>query len=218
MATNIKKIMMILIAVSTVMACSKKDGNQLPGRGGVGVLGVSGNTPTCATTQQAVGRVYENNSSGSSYTFEQRVKGLIAATVDPQYFGTISGSANDAQSGVTMEGRLRYDGNGTVLLDQTNLRLTIYDSLVGQLDSSGKTIEPFTINFNTATSGTVNLATKQFTILFADDVGEVTVTGSINNSTVNGTISYKNYKNFNSAQGSSAVLGAFTIATCGWIN
>jgi len=219
MKTNIRKIMTILIAVAALSACSKKENSGITARDGVaGALAVETNVPTCAPTQQSVGRVYENNASGSSYTFEQRAKGLIAATVDPQNFGTISGDPNDAQNGITIEGRLRYDANGAVILDQTNMRLMVYDSYVGQKDSSGTPIQPYPINFNAATSGTVNVSTKQFTVLFKDSYGEVTVTGTINNSTVVGTISYANTTNFNGGQGSSAVLGGFTINTCAWVN
>lgn len=208
---------MILIAASSLAACAKKSGNNLAGRGAGTAVGVAGNAPTCTNVQQSSGRVYENNATGSAYTFEQRVKGLIAATVDPQYFGTISGDPNEAQSGVTLEGRLRYDASGKVLLDQTNLKLTVYDSFVGQKDSSGTTIQPFPINFNAASAGTMNLATKQFTLQFKDSYGEVNLTGVVNGATVTGTISYQNYTNYNGSQGSGSILGAFTIATCGWI-
>jgi hypothetical protein len=218
MKTNIRKIMTILVAVAALSACSKKDDSGVTARAGVNALGVDSNVSTCGSTQQAVGRVYENNASGSSYTFEQRAKGLISATVDPQNFGSISGNPNDAQSGVTIEGRLRYDANGAVILDQSNLRLMVYDSYVGQKDSAGATIQPYPINFNAATSGTVNVSTKQFTVLFKDSYGEVTVTGTINNSTVVGSISYTNYSSYNGGQGVSAVLGGFTINACALIN
>jgi hypothetical protein len=218
MKTQIRKIMTILVAVAALSACSKKEDSGVTARAGVGALGVNSNVSTCTSTQQSIGRVYENNASGSSYSFEQRAKGLLSATLNPEVFGTISGNPNEAQSGVTIEGRLRYDANGAVILEQSNLRLTIYDSYVGQKDSSGAAIQPYPINFNAASSGTVNVSTKQFTVLFKDTYGEVTVTGTVNNSTVVGSISYTNYSSYNGGQGASAVLGGFTINTCAWIN
>lgn len=215
MATHSKKITMILVATFSLVACSKKSEDRSARQTGAAV-GVTGNSPTCSTAQQAVGRVYDASNSVSS--FEQRVKGLLSATVDPQFFGTISGNGNDAQNGVTIEGRLRYDGSGNILLDQTNLKLTIYDSFVGQKDSSGNIIAAYPIQFNTATGGSVNLQTKTFTIQFRDNYGEVVLTGNINASTVTGTITYQNFVSFNGTQPSGGALGAFSIATCGWIN
>jgi hypothetical protein len=201
------------------VACSKKSDNREARAPEVG-LGVPGNTPTCTAGQQAVGRIYEsgNTASNSSLTFEQRVKGLLSATVDPQFFGTISGSGNDAQNGVTIEGRLRYDANGTVLLDQSNVKIMIYDSFVGQLDSQQQVIQAYPINFNAAAAGTMNLQTKVFMLKFKDEFGEITLNGTVNAANVSGTISYQNDKNVTGGSLSAGFLGEFSIATCGWIN
>ncbi len=217
MTINIKKLTVIFFAVSVLASCAKKSEDRTA-RGSGPALGVAGNTSTCGTGQQSVGRIYEANNIDSTSTFEQRVKGLISATVDPQYFGTISGNGNDAQSGVTIEGRLRYDGNGSVLLDQSNLKITIYDSYVGQKDSSGNAVQAYPINFNTASAGTMNLQTKVFTLQFKDTYGEVTLNGTVNASTVTGTVSYQNYTSYKGGQAAAGNLGTFTIATCGLVN
>jgi hypothetical protein len=119
---------------------------------------------------------------------------------------------------VTIEGRLRYDGNGNVLLDQSNLKIMITDSFVGQLDSGKKPVQPYPINFNAATAGTMNLQTKAFTLLFKDAYGEINLNGIIDAKTVTGTLSYQNYVNATGGQVAASVLGAFSIPTCGWIN
>lgn len=212
-----KNILMMLILLATAAACTKSNRNS-SGRETPGALGPANTTGSCATPQQALGWVYENNAAGTAVPFEQRVKALIAATVDPKYFGTISGQPTGGQNGVTMEGRLRYDAQGTVLLDQTYLKLTIYDSYVGQKDSSGTPVQPYPINFNTAAAGQVNPTTKQFTVRFKDNYGEVTLTGALNNSTAVGTLSYQNYTNFDGSPGASGVLGGFNIPACAWFN
>ncbi|WP_413287549.1 hypothetical protein [Bdellovibrio sp. HCB337] len=221
MTSKFLKLMMIVVTASSLVACSKKASeNNLSGRGvnNGGIVGGSGNAPNCSTSQQSIGRVFESNASGSGYTFEQRAKGLLSATVDPQFFGTINGSQNNtSQSGITLEGRLRYDTNGNVILDQTNMKLLIYDSFVGQTDSSGKTIQPYPINFFAATAGTMNLATKQFTVQFKDSDGDITITGTVNGATVTGSISYQNFKSYNGSTPAAGVLGAFSIPTCAWI-
>lgn len=216
MTSPMKKIMMILVAMTALVACSKSnDSRPARANGNVGVSG-GGSSSTCTTAGQATGRVYDNGVSGTS--FEQRVKGLLSASVDPQYFGTISGNGNDAQTGVTIEGRLRYDSNGNILLDQTNLKLIVTDSYVGQKDSNGATIQAYPIQFSTASSGNMNLSTKTFTVLFKDSYGEVTVTGTVNGSVVSGSISYNNYVSYDNSTPASGSLGAYQIATCGLIH
>lgn len=210
-----KKITMILVAMTALVACAKgNDSRSGRTNNNVGVSG--GTSTTCGTNTQSVGRVYDNDASGTS--FEQRVKGLLSALVDPQYFGTISGNANDAQTGVTIEGRLRYDSNGNILLEQSHLKLMVTDSYVGQKDSNGATIQAYPIQFSAASSGNMNLATKTFTLLFKDRYGEVTVTGTVDGSTVRGSISYNNNTSYNNSTPASGLLGAFQIATCAWIN
>jgi hypothetical protein len=221
MTIDIKKLMMLLLAVSSLVACSQKSEDR-EARAMDFALGVNGTSPTCSTGQEGIGHIYESGSAsgidGTAASFEQRVKGLISATADPQLFGVISGTGDGIQNGVTIEGRLRYDGSGGVLLDQSNMIITIKDSFVGQLDSAKKLIPAYPINFHAATAGSVNLQTREFTLQFKDAYGEITLNGVINTKVVTGTVSYQNYKNVTGAPPSAGVLGAFSIATCGWVN
>lgn len=223
METSVRKIILVLLAVLSVSACSKKsDSRQArdPGVGtGLGVPPVT--TSACNAGQQTTGRIYEDASNpliNTSLSFEERVKGLLSAKEDPQFFGTISGNGNDPQNGVTLEGRLRYDGHGAVLLDQSSVNIVIHDSLVGQLDSQNIPIKAYPIYFSAASSGTVNLQTNTFTLQFKDAYGEITLDGTIASTTVTGTISYRNYQNATGGALAAGVLGAFSIATCAWIN
>lgn len=216
MRISAQKIVLALLVVFSLSACNQKksggSGRLNPGQAG------PLNTAQCSSADQAIGRVFESSVAGSNVPFEQRVKGLLAATVNPQYFGTISGNGQSAQNGVTLEGRLQYNPqSGAVVLEQTNLRLTIYDSFVGQADEGGSPIQPYVINFETATSGTVNVATNQFTLQFGDQYGSVSVTGQMAGTTVTGTISYQNTTNFDGSAGYGGTLGDFSISTCGWL-
>jgi hypothetical protein len=217
METTFKKIMMILLAVSSLAACSNKNDNRTTRDPGLNV-GTAGAPTTCDANQQAVGRIYDAGTAGTVYSFEQRVKGLISASVDPEEFGIISSNSNVAQNGVTIEGHLFYDGNGNVLLDQSKLKITVSDSFVGQKNSDGKIIEAYPINFNSAVAGTMNLQTKAFMLQFKDAYGDITLNGVINAATVTGTVSYQNYTSYDGGQASAGVLGTFSIATCGWVN
>lgn len=214
MASKLTKLILILVAVSGLAACAQKTNSSILSGRGRGAAAVPNNSQSCSSSQQSVGRVYDNGTAGG--TFEQRTKGLLSAILNPNLFGTISGSTS-GQTGVTIEGHLRYDSSGNVILEQTSMKLMIYDSYVGQLDQAGQTIDAYPINFSKASSGTMNLATKQFTIQFKDQYGEITVTGVVGGSTVTGSISYQNYTSYSGGAAASGVLGAFSIATCGWV-
>lgn len=209
---------MLFMAMGFLAACSSGVDMRSARSSEVTANGITGGATSCGSSTQAVGRVYDDGSSSASGTFEARVKGLLSATVDPQYFGTISGDPSNAQTGVTIEGQLRYDSAGNVTLSQTTLKLSVLDSFVGQTDTTGTTISAYPINFSAASSGTVNLATKTFTVLFKDNYGEITLTGTIGGSTTTGTVSYKNYVSYNGGTVSSGTLGAFQIPTCAWTN
>lgn len=219
MSTQWMKILMSFVVLTTLAACSNgadlrsaRASNQA-----TGVTG-SGGSSSCGVTTQVAGRVYDGGGS-SSYTFEQRVKGLLAASVDPQYFGTISGDSASTATGVSMEGKIVYDASGNVNVSQTNLKLVVTDSFVGQTDASGKLVTAYPMNFASASSGTVNIAAKTFTVLFKDSYGEITLTGSYNSSTTTGSITYTNFSTVASGNfPTSGTLGAFQISTCSFIN
>lgn len=209
MLTQWVKIIMCVGVLAATAACSKgADFHTARATSATGVVG-SGVGSTCGNTAQTTGRVYDNG-GGSSYTFDQRVKGLLAASVDPQYFGTITG--------VTIEGHIAYDTNGTVNVSQTNLKLVVADSFVGQKDDKGGIISAYPMNFATATSGTVNIAAKTFTVLFKDSYGEITLTGNYGTSVVTGSISYTNFSTVATGNyPTSGTLGAFQISSCSFI-
>lgn len=221
MAKMLKNTLMMLLVLSSLVACAKKEGGRAArtsgANTGVGASPFGGATGNCAPNGQSVGRVYDDGTA-SGYSFEQRVKGLISALVNPEYFGAISGDPNAGANGVTIEGHLSYDANGNVLLDQTHLMLLVYDSYVGQKDSDGKLVEAYPIKFPKAAAGSVNLQTKAFTVQFKDSYGEMTVTGSLQSNLVTGHLTYQNSTSFDGGAPSAGALGAFTIPTCAWIN
>lgn len=209
MLTQWMKIIMCAGVLATTVACSKgADFHSARATNTTGVVG-SGVGSTCGNTTQSTGNVYDNG-GGSNYTFEQRVKGLLAASVDPQYFGSITG--------VTMEGHIAYDSTGNVNISQTNLKLVVADSFVGQKDDKGGIITAYPMNFASATSGTVNIAAKTFTVLFKDSYGEITLTGNYGSATVTGSISYTNFSTVATGNyPTSGTLGAFQISSCAFI-
>ncbi len=221
MFTRWMKIMLSVVVFGTMVACSQNTNfRSARGMGGVtGDTGVTGSgSSNCGNTTQATGRVYDGGGSASSETFEQRVKGLLSASIDPSYFGTISGDNSNASTGVSMEGRISYDSSGNLNVSQTNLKLTVTDSYVGQTDSTGAVVQAYPMGFSTASSGAVNLAAKTFSVVFKDNYGEITVTGSFSGSIATGTISYANYQTAVAGKNpSSGNLGSFQISTCSFV-
>jgi len=217
--TLTKKLMQLMVlgvALVSLSACSK--GMEYRASRTADGVNSNGNDTnnSCSSSTQATARVYDSGSA-SGTTFEQRVKGLLSALVDPQYFGTISGDANSTQTGVTIEGRIRYDSAGKIQTSQSSLKLVVTDSFVGQKDGEGKTVTAYPIQFNSASSGEVH-SDRTFSAVFKDTLGEITVTGTLGGSTVTGKISYVNYTSFDGSAGASGDLGSFTLPTCAWSN
>ncbi|MBS1970290.1 MAG: hypothetical protein JSU04_08275 [Bdellovibrionales bacterium] len=217
MFTQLMKIMLSVVVFGTMVACSQNTDLRSARATGI-ATGVTGSgSSSCGTTTQTTGRIYDGGGT-SSYTFEQRVKGLLSSSIDPSYFGTISGSSSSTSTGVSMEGHIAFDSSGNLNISQTNLKLTVTDSYVGQTDSTGAVVQAYPINFSSASSGTVNLSAKTFSVVFKDNYGEITVTGSFSSSMATGTVSYANYQTAVAGNyPSSGTLGSFQISTCSFV-
>jgi hypothetical protein len=218
MFSTVQKTVMILFALASLAACSSaKNMSAARNASDVGAVGnqTSVNGVSCKGNS---GRIYDGGTAGASGTFEQRIKGLVSATVDPSYFGSIDGSMNSTQTCVAFEGRLNTDASGNVNVSQSNLKITVYDSYVGTADVDGGTIEPYVIQFSAASSGQVNASGKTFSIQFKDEYGEINLSGSFAQATTTGTMNFKNYKSFDNASSpASALLGAFSIPTASFV-
>ena len=99
MFTQLMKIMLSVVVFGTMVACSQNTDLRSARATGI-ATGVTGSgSSSCGTTTQTTGRIYDGGGT-SSYTFEQRVKGLLSSSIDPSYFGTISGSSSSTSTGV----------------------------------------------------------------------------------------------------------------------
>lgn len=210
----IKKTALIFALLALFVGCSKggsKDSTRFKN------LTASGTANSaCNSALKPVGQIFNDPSSTSDGSFEQSVKGLLSALINPQEFGTISGDVNNSQTGVSFEGKIRYGSDGTLLLEQTNLKISVRDSFVGQKDVSGQIINPYVINFGNATSGTVNIPDQSFSVLFKDSYGEVLLQGKVVNQLATGSLSYRNFVHYDGGTPASGELGRFQISACGW--
>ncbi|MBK9322623.1 MAG: hypothetical protein IPM97_06655 [Bdellovibrionaceae bacterium] len=209
--SNIKKWTMSMALAVVLTACSSAKTTSVGARSAEGLVGAGAVSGTSCKSHN--GRIYESTSNQGA-SFEQRVKGLISATVDPSYFGAIEGSKTATQTCVAIEGRISYDvSSGAVNLSQSNLKITIYDSFVGTNNSNNEPIEPYVIQFTGAAAGRVIVAEKSFNLQFKDEVGEINLTGNLSQTMTTGNVSYQNYENFNSNSPASGFLGDFSIPT-----
>jgi len=214
----IQKLLVLLLALVCLSACSQQNFATQSGRSTANAIVNNTNTMSGTTCSTAIGRVYDSSSVSSSQTFEQRVKALLSASANPTSFGTIDGSQTATQTCVMMEGRLNYDSSGNVNASLSTLKLTIYDSYVGQKDTSGNTITPSVITFSSASSGQVDVNGKSFTLKFSDSYGEIDLTGNFAQTTTTGTMSFQNTTSFDQSASSSGVLGAFSIGTSAFVH
>jgi len=220
MITPCMKILMSFVLLASLAACSK--GTEFRAARTSQAAAVTGNnSPTCGVTTQATGRIFDSGVA-DGFTFEQRVKGLLAASIDPAEFGSISGDSNSTTTGVSFAGKISFEANGNVKVNSSILALTVTDSLVGQMNDKGHLVTAYPMNFSSASSGTINTTAKTFTVVFKDSYGEITLTGSYKNAMTTGSISFVNYSTVSTTTtGSfptSGVLGSFQVPTCSFIS
>ncbi len=175
---------------------------------------------SCSTKTDDLGLVYDEKKDGSSYStlsFEQRVKGLVSATLDPSEIGSISGEKNFSRQYISMAGSFKFDNSGNLQVADTSVQLLINDSLVGTKDAQNVAIEPYSVGFSAATSGSIDRAAKTFKVIFQDSYGSITFQGTYDASMARGRVDYANTQAVSGSTPASGVLGAFYISTCALI-
>jgi hypothetical protein len=205
-----QKLFLIALASLSLAACApaSKMGTIARSNGAANVGGNSYNgVSACGTS---AGRIYDSPvvTGVAVGSFEQRVKSLVSASLDPSLFGSIDGSSSGTNC-VGLSGRLSYDPNsGTVNAAQSSLVITVNDSFVTTQSES-----PYEINFTAASTGTFSSADKSFTLQFQDDYGLVLLKGAVSGGLATGVVYFQNSKSYNNASPSSALtaLGAFSI-------
>lgn len=205
------KKLTILIALSLLAACSpKKTSVQANAVNGTATIaGVS--TGTCTGVTSTVGTIYDN---ANSYNFENQVKGLLSATTSPYEIGSISSQGN-AKTGVLFNGAIKLDAAGNVVAANTNLKITIYDSIWLANQTQANLIE---IAFSTAKSSTItgqfNMTSGDGFLSLKDQYGEVRFQGRFDAQNFSGTVSYQNSTNVLGGTPMSGTLGQFFIQRC----
>lgn len=213
---------MFSLATVMMVACTpKKDSARTVGvtraadAAGIvnGTAGVIANT--CSQNQFPIGTIYDSGTAQvslyNSGTYEDRVKGLLSATVNPQEVGQIS-SAQWETTGVRFQGVIKLDQNGNVQLAQSKILIKVYDSFVLQQNA-----QPIPVSIEAASEGRFDMQTGTGYVVFKDQYGEIRLDGRFDAQNFSGQISYKNYVSFDNQTPSQGQLGQFLIARCGII-
>lgn len=197
------KVLMTVAAMSSLIACGKSSPNNST-RGAEGVSALAAQMATCANGQSAVGYVYSD--SGDLTTQAQE---LVSATINPQFFGTVSGQPG-AATGIDLRMRIKMV-NGQVNAAATMMQLVIYDSNVGQPSTvnAGQLIQPYPITMTQA----VQASNSQ--ILFEDQFGRILVNiTQTDPQSIRGTIQFENKTNVAGGTAYSDTLGSFILPAC----
>lgn len=212
-------ILILMLSSSGLVACSQNDLSTVRtasngGTGGNGSAGGGGGFPTsCSST--TVGKIYDPAGGGST-AFEQQVKSFVSATLNPTLLGSVSGDIN-AATGIDLKGSWSFDSSGSLVLAGAAVSIEIFDSYVGTTDSAGETILPYTIDFSSAASGSLNRTTGQFTVVFRDSYGSITFTGTKGSTYSEGTVTFANTTAVSGYSPASGTLGSFKINNCALI-
>lgn len=166
----------------------------------------------------AAGTIYNETLDGispySSRSFQDRVGDFVSATLAPSDLGSVSGDKNSKTNYISLTGKAKFDTNGQIIPAQSSLKILIYDSLVGSLNSDGEAISAYPVTIEQAVSGQYDSVQQTFTVIYQDSYGNVTLTGKVNGSSISGRIDFANTAAVDSLGPRSGALGAFSISTC----
>lgn len=205
-----KKLIQVLALFATVLslaACGKSGNSKQETRAG---------GARTAGTVQAVGSMCTNGTSAIGYiyadgvtNFQDEVRGLVSATLDPDVFGAVSGVPRDT-TGIDL--RLDVDRASATV---RSIQLVIYDEFVGTKDSTGQVIQPYPITVPKAAGGFVNAATRSLNLVFTDQHGDIRIIGQSNDGAViEGTVEYHNRTHFAQGTPRNGTLGRFRLPLC----
>lgn len=184
------------------------------------------------------GQIY-NAGGRSDAQFEQNIRGFSSATLDPwgdpsngvqPELGTISGQVG-GQTGVWIRGDAnvsggKFDPSGAnqrqLDLNNTNIRIIVWDSYAGRSDANGDVIPEYGVSFTSATNASfINYQSKSAVIVFEDAYGWVKFSGTFDADWFRGTVEYYNFDYVKSIVSPNngawdGIMGEFYISTCGF--
>lgn len=214
------KILFGFMILAFVTSCNKKNTNRGVNTRLNELGGTLNSGLTCVNGNSNVGTIYDSNggfSLNGTASFEDRVKALLSATINPSEIGTISAGQTDS-TGVRFQGVIKIQSNGQLDLAATKIKILVYDSYVlnSQFAADGKKFEAIPIEFTSAAGGTFD-STGSGYVLFKDAYGEIRFDGKYDQQYFQGTVSFKNTQSVLGGTAAQGTLGQFYVARCGII-
>ena len=211
------KKLLVLLALTLLAACSPKKSSVKANIGApatINIAGVATGTQCVNTSQnqsQNTGIIIDN--SGNSMNFERQVKALLSATTNPSEVGTISAQA--IGTGVGFAGLIKMDANGNIVGAQSNVTITVYDSIWQMNQTAANLIELKFLPTNGSTiSGQFNVTSGDGFLSLTDKYGEVRFEGKIDAQNFSGTVRFTNTASVIGGTPASGNLGQFQIQRC----
>jgi hypothetical protein len=169
----------------------------------------------CNGQASNIGTIYD--SSATSFQFNDRVKALLSADINPNDVGFISSMESDS-TGVRFSGAVKIDGSGNIIAAQSKVVVTVYDSKVTQEGAS-----PITLTFDPAdTSRNVSISGRfvtdgESTMTLQDSLGSITFKGRLDAQRFSGNAEFANNANVLGGQNYAGPLGQFYILRCSFL-
>lgn len=221
---TLQRSFLVMMIIGLLSACAPseksfqvKSTGVAPGAGVVATGSSSQYLGCGSAVNESIGRVYGGSSNLSETVFTQQVKDFVSSFLSPNAVGSVSPLLGSS-TGIELSGHLSFDNQGVVKVESSDLSLMIYDSHVGQLDSStGKAIKPIPVLLNKPVEGRWDRSSGQFTVKFTDKYGDIIIAGTIQKGTTSGEIKYANKLAVDGGSPKSGTLGVFYIYSCGFI-
>ncbi len=201
-----KKVFVSLMALSLMMvACGqKKDDNNNSNVSAVGTAGLPASGPSNFPMMQ-----YNYQVAQVTGVDTNMVKAFIGAgnQINPNSVGTIN-----PNGGVTISGNIYVDKTTGNVLQNSKIEMVVTDSYVGQPDGQGGTNQPFRFG-STFYLQQGRASNGSETLVFGDQYGTLTITGTYSGNVFNGRILFQNTSGgFNGI--TSGTIGNFQMQTC----
>lgn len=213
------KILFGFMILAFITSCNKNNNDRGVNTRLNQVSNLNNMGQTCVNGNSNVGTIYDQNGGFSltSGSFEDRVKALLSATINPSEVGSISAGPSDS-TGVRFTGTIKVESSGQVTLSATKIKILVYDSYVlnSQYAADGKKFEPIPIEFTSAAEGRFD-STGSGYVVFRDSYGEIRFDGQYDNQYFKGTVSFRNTQSVLGGTAAQGTLGQFYVARCGII-
>jgi hypothetical protein len=204
------RFLIVMSAVAIIgAACSKSDHKSRLGRASdtVGASMNGGGTGFPGSPDNLPGAFYYGDQS----QFDTFVRAFVTSFMPPERLGQVSANPADTNTGIRFGGGI-YTVNGGF---NPNNNQTAFDTEHSQLIYA-------IWNSNDINSGTrwfvpltsAQVSSSRAVLTFSDDMGSVTLDGTISNQDFYGSVSFIHRQTYDGNPGYSGPLGYFYIQTC----